>query len=291
MKNTKLWTLLRGIKTFLWTRSLQRAKFIWYEADMEVEKMDNDMLLTQLGYFGHHTEKALKHHNRGTRGKEKRDKLELLVSEAIKRGIKEDEVFQWAKHLIEYFDTNKEIYIKKTDEIKIHPYKDKILKSIRERTTVRFWQPKEVEDRIIEDILHTAMHSALSCNRQSIRFVVIKNKVENIVVGDSNNKSMFDKAPVTVYVADDSRFFPEKYGNALDVGGVCSMIQLAGSAYGISSTWMYYADFYNQDCIRKELNLAKYMYVYSVITLGYALDLQQKPKRFNNKQFIKWSKK
>jgi len=286
MKNTKLWTLLRSIKTFLWTRSLQRAKFIWYEADMEVENMDDDMLLTQLGYFGHHTEKALKHHNRGVRGKEKRDKLELLVKEAIKRGIKEDEVFQWAKYLIEYFDTNKEIYIKKTDEIKIHPYKDDILKSIRERTTVRFWQPKEIDDSIIEDILHTAMHSALSCNRQSIRFVVIKNKVENIVVGDSNNKSMFDKAPVTVYVADDSRFFPEKYGNALDVGGVCSMIQLTGSAYGLAGSWIYHSESYEQDNLKKELGFEKYMYIYSSITLGYPLDEQEKPPRYKSKSFI-----
>ena len=287
IKNTKFWIFLRSIKTFLKTWSLKRAMFVWYEASLDVESLDDDMLLTQIGYFGHHLEKALKHHNRGNRGLEKRKKLELLVNEAIKRGIKEDKVFNWAKHLIEYYDNNGGIYIKKIDKIKEHPYKNEILKAIRERTTVRFWQKKEVSDEIIEDILHTAMHSPLSCNRQSIRFVVVKNKIENMVVGDSNNKSMFEKAPVTIYVADDGRFFPEKYGNALDVGGVCAMIQLAASAYGLGSCWIYHSESYEQKSLKQKLGLKEYMYIYSSITIGYPLDSQDKPPRMVKKRFIK----
>lgn len=282
----KLIIYLKALKTFLRTKSLKRANFLIHELDMDVSKYDDDMLIAQLGYFGHHTEKALKHHNRADRGKHKRDKLELLLKEAQRRDIDEPKVLEWAKHLIEYYDINQEIYIKKIDDVKEHPQKDEILKFIKQRTTTRFWQPKEVDDKIIKDILETAMSSALSCNRQTIRFAVVKNKVENMVVGDSNNKSMFDKAPVTIYVADDERFFPEKYGNALDVGGVCSLIQLAASAYGVSSTWMYYADFYDQEKIRKKLKLDNYMFVYSVVSLGYPLDEQEKPPRCNIDRFI-----
>jgi len=283
MKNTKFWNLLRSLKTFLKTWSLRKARFVWYETRLDVENLDDDMLLTQIGYFGHHLEKALKHHNRGNRGLEKRKKLKLLVNEAIKRGIKEDKVFNWAKHLIEYYDNNQQIYIKKIDETKEHPYKNEILKAIRERTTVRFWQPKEVPDEIIEDILWTAMHAPLSCNRQSIRFVVVKNKLENMVLGDSNNKSMFEKAPVLIYVADDSRFFPEKYGNALNVGSVCSMIQLAASVYGLGSCWVYHSESYEQRKLKEKLGLQKHMYIYSSIMIGYPLDEQEKPPRMSKK--------
>ena len=286
MKNMKLWTALRVIKTLLWTKSYKKARFVWYEASFDIDNFDNDMLLTQIGYFGHHLEKALKHHNRGKRGIEKRNKLELLVNEAIKRGIKEDKVFKWAKHLIEYYDNNSEIYIKKIDSIKEHPYQNEILKAIKERTTVRFWQPKEVTDEIIEDILYTSMHSALSCNRQSIRFVVVKNKLENIKIGDSNNNSMFEKAPVLIYVVDDERFFPEKYGNALDVGGVCSLIQLAASTYGLAGSWIYHSESYEQYNLKKKLGLPDYMYIYSSITLGYPADMQEKPPRYSTKRFI-----
>ncbi len=277
---------LRVVRSFLQNKSFKRAKFLWYDLDIEVSKFDDDMLLAQLGYYGHHTEKALKHHNRGNRGQQKRDKLELLVNEIEKRNIEELKVINWAKHLVEYFDTNQDIYIKKIDEVREHENKDQILNFIRDRTTTRFWQQKEVDDKIIENILETAMSSSLSCNRQTIRFAVVKNKIENMIVGDSNNKSMFDKAPVIIYVADDERFFPEKYGNALDVGGVCSLIQLAASVYGISSTWMYYADFYNQKEVQKQLGLKEYMYVYSVVALGYPLDIQEKPPRYNIKKFI-----
>lgn len=277
---------LKALKTFLRTKSFKRANFLIQEQDMDVSKLDDDMFIAQLGYFGHHTEKALKHHNRGNRGKHKRDKLELLVKEAQKRELDEPKVLEWAKHLISYYDSNEEIYIKKLDNVKEHPQKDEILKFMKHRTTTRFWQAKEIDDKIIKDILETAMSSALSCNRQTIRFAVIKNKVENMIVGDSNNKSMFAKAPLTIYVADDERFFPEKYGNALDVGGVCSLIQLAASTYGISGSWIYHSESYEQNRLKKQLGFKNYMYIYSSITLGYPIDNQEKPPRCSIERFI-----
>lgn len=286
MKNNNIINYLRVIKTLLWTKSLKRAKFVWHDLDMEVSKLDDDMLLVELGYYGHHTEKALKHHNRSNRGEQKRNKLELLVKEAERRNIDEKRVLGWAKYLIEYFDTNKEIYLEQVTEIKEHKYKDEIIEFIQKRTTVRFWKAKEVDDKIIENILETAMSSALSCNRQSIKFSIVKNKIEDMVVGDSNNNSMFSKAPVTIYVADDERFFPEKYGNALDVGGVCSLIQLTANAYGLSGSWIYHSESYEQDKLKKELGFKDYMYIYSSITLGYPYDKQEKPPRFKKERFI-----
>lgn len=277
---------LKALKVFLITKSIKRAKFYIYEQEMNVEKYDDDMLLAQLGYFGHHTEKALKHHNRGNRGKHKRDKLALLVQEVQRRKIDEPKVINWALHLLEYYDENLDIYIKNIDERIEFPHKDEILHFIKARTTTRFWQPKEIDDDIIKDILETAMCSALSCNRQTIRFAIVKNEVNNMVIGDSNNKSMFDKAPVTIYVADDSRFFPEKYGNALDVGGVCSLIQLAASAYGISGSWIYHSESYEQEQLKRKLGFQDHMYIYSSIVLGYPLDKQEKPPRCNVSRFI-----
>lgn len=276
----KLIIYLKALKTFLRTKSIKRAKFLIYEQDMDVSKYDDDMLIAQLGYFGHHTEKALKHHNRGNRGKHKRDKLELLVKEAQKRDIKEPKVIEWAKHLIEYYDTNQDIYINKIDDIKIHPQKDEILKFIKQRTTTRFWQAKEIDDEIIENILETAMSSALSCNRQTIRFAVVRNKVENMVVGDSNNKSMFDKAPVTIYVAEDERFFNDLFETALDVGSVCATMMTAAHFYGIEGTWIYQDEYYGNIQLRDKLGFSNNHKIYSVITLGYPVDAQEKPPRF-----------
>ena len=282
----KILLILKVIKTYFKTFSLAKARFKWYSEETNVKAYDEDMLIAQLGYFGHHTEKALKHHNRGTRGKQKRKKLELLTREAERRNLREHQVTDWSKKLIDYFDNSDEIYIKRTDSIKTTPHINEILNLIRNRTTTRFWQAKEIDDKIIRDILFTAMHSSLSCNRQTIRFAIKKNTAKNIVIGDSNNQSMFKKAPVIIYVADDSRFFPEKYGNALDVGGVCALIQLAASAYGISGSWIYHSESYSQKKLKKELGFENYMYIYSSITLGYPLDEQEKPPRFSVDKFI-----
>jgi nitroreductase len=282
----KLIIYLKALKILLMTKSIKKAKFKIYVQDMEVFKYDNDMLIAQLGYFGHHVEKALKHQNRGNRGRHKRDKLELLVKEAQKRDLQEPKVIDWAKNIILYFDTSQEMYIKKIENIRPHPQKDEIVNFIKQRTTTRFWQAKEIDDNIIQDILETAMSSALSCNRQTIRFSVVKNKIKNMILGDSNNNSMFNKAPVTIYIADDNRFFPEIHANALDVGGVCSLIQLTASAYGISGSWIYHGESYDQNNLKKKLGFKKYMYIYSSITLGYPLDKQEKPPRCEINRFI-----
>jgi len=100
MNNNKFINFLRAFKNLLWSKSIKRSKFVWYDLDMEVSKLDDDMLLTELGYYGHHTEKALKHHTRGSRGQQKRDKLELIVNEVEKRKIDETNVINWAKYLI-----------------------------------------------------------------------------------------------------------------------------------------------------------------------------------------------
>lgn len=279
-------SLLRVIRVFFITRSYKRARFSWLELNLQADKMDDNMLIAQLGYFGHHTEKALKHHNRGNRGLFKRKKLEVLLNEALKRQLDEPMLLDWAQRLISHYDNSKEIYIERYEGDRISEHRDEFLTLIKDRTTTRFWLPEEVELDIIEKILETAIASPLSCNRQTVRFAITRNHVDDMVVGDSNNKSMFAKAPVTIYVADDPRFFSEKYGNALDVGGVCSLILVAAKAYGLSGSWIYHSESYEQKLLKKELGFEDYMYIFSSITLGYPLDKQEKPPRCSVKRFI-----
>ena len=288
LRNSKYMNFPRFLYTLMRTKSLRKAKFFMHERRTDVEKLDDDMLLAQICYFAHHLEKALKHQKRGNRGRFKRFKLELLLNEAKKRNIREDKVFNWAWKLIKYYDTSSDLYVRfiRDEEIKVHPFKDVILDAIKKRTSVRFWQPREVPDEIIEDILYTAVHSAMSCNRQTVRFVVVKNDPDKMVVGDSNNQSMFEKAPVVIYVADDGRFFSEKYANALDVGGICSMIQLAAHAYGLGTCWVYFCESYEQKKLKKKLGLKDYMYIYSAVLMGYPLDMAEKPPRFKKDRFL-----
>ena len=281
-----IFNLLRAFITLIKSKSLKKSKFVLHDLNLDVKNMDDDMLLTQIGYYGHLTEKALKHQNRGERGSARRNKLELLVNETQSRKLEEVKAVDWAKRIIHYFDNNKNIYIQRITDKKDYIKNNELLTLIKTRTTTRFWQAKKIDIEIIYDIISTAMNSALSCNRQSIRFAIVENTVENMVEGDSNNDSMFNKAPITIYIADDTRFFREKYCNALNVGGVCSLIQLAAAAYGLTGSWIYHCESYNQKKLKKQLKFTKFMYIFSSITLGYPLDKQEKPPRLSVKRFI-----
>ncbi len=51
MKNSKFWIFLRSLKTFLKRKFFKRARFVWYESSLYVENLDDEMLLTRIGYF------------------------------------------------------------------------------------------------------------------------------------------------------------------------------------------------------------------------------------------------
>lgn len=273
--------LARLIKVFLSYRTLQMVRFSFHCNRCDIHNFDNDMLVTQIGYFGHHLEKALKHHNRGNRGLAKRNRVEKLLLEYKKRQNADPKIADWCERLLYHYDHNPEIYINRISGNETNGENLYLLEFLRRRTTVRFWQNKEVNIKIVKDIVNTAhVSSPLSCNRQTIRVFMKRNKSQDI--GDSNNKSLFSKAPVALYVAHDDRLFSDFYETALDVGSFCSIVMIAAKAYGLEGCWIYDNELMKNKKFRKEISLPQHYRIYSTITLGYPLDRQEKPPRLSN---------
>tara|TARA_B110000971_G_C19981988_1_gene487803 strand:+ start:613 stop:1482 length:870 start_codon:yes stop_codon:yes gene_type:complete len=276
--------LTKIIVRFIRTKSKYRISFDYYSMRTDVDNFDSQMCVSQIGYYGHHVEKALKHQKRGKRGREKATRLQNLLDTYITRNDKDPVIIDWASRiLIEFAKTNHKIYVTKLVGEPI--IQNDVIDFIKTRTTVRFWKNKKISKEILEDILKTALTSSISCNRQSVKFLIKENTIDkNKGIGDSNNPSMLSKAPIVVYVSADSRFYSEKYGNALDVGGVCATLLLAAKAYGLSGCWIYTAETIDQKKVGDELGLERHDYIYSRITLGYPYDDQEKPPRsFVNK--------
>jgi nitroreductase len=273
--------ILRLIKILLFDRSLQKARFSFHQYRKDFAAFDDDLLVTQVGYFGHHVEKAIKHHNRGSRGQVKRDRLVSLLVEYRKRGSADQRLIQWAQAIVDYFDSKSEIYLEKIDPRQHAVERPELLDFLKSRTSTRFWQDRDISDEILDSIVNTALVAApLSCNRQTIRVHIARNRSR--AVGDSNNNSMFSKAPVLVYMLHDDRFFTDLYETALDVGSFGSMLMLAAKAYGIEGCWIYDNSVMNSRELRKKLGLRPHYRIYSTITLGYPLDQQEKPPRISN---------
>lgn len=285
--NIEFYSFLRIAKVLLYKRSIQASKFLFFQLRLDIINLDDDMLLTQIGYFGHHVEKAIKHQKKGKRGLDKRNRLFNLLTEANKRKINEKSILDWATNILSHFDNYKEIYIDRTFTVNKAQHKDEILSFMRNRTSVRFWQDKKLSNELIEEIINTAfISSALSCNRQTVRVVCVKN--DKYAEGDSNNKSLQEKAPHLLYLANDDRFFTDKFETSLDIGSFASSIMLAASACGAAGCWMYEGKFHNDDQLREKLGLSKDFYIYSLIAIGYPLDVQVKPPRVSVGRILKF---
>jgi nitroreductase len=282
MVNIGILNWLRLIKRLYIYKDFRRVKFEYYNFIDSFESIDDNMLMTQICYFTHHLEKSIKHNRKqdSKRGKDKRDKLSLLLKEYQKRNLTEDKIINWVKETCNYFDTNCELYINNNiDTIKFS--QEEIVNFIKNRTSSRFWIQKDVSIEVVEKIIELAYSAPTSCNRQEVRFLVKYNDIENINIGNSSNKSMFEKAPVVIYVVADERFFPEKYACALDVGSICQTLLLSMEAFGLRGTWIheYTPDFQKE--IKKKYKLKDYQHVYSSIVFGYPIDFTKKPPRLS----------
>lgn len=284
-------SVLRICKALLWKGSFQQARFLFYQLREDISNLDDGMLLTQLGYFGHHVEKAIKHQSRDNRGIDKRNRLEKLILECESRSIAETPMIEWARHIVNYFDTSNEIYIDRAVSGVFEPVglsSTDVLRFIEQRTSVRFWQARPISRDIISQIIEISLRSSpMSCNRQTIRVIAEEN--DDVFMGDSNNYSLRNKAPVLLYLLDDERFFTDKFETSLDVGSVCATIMLAASAFGVCGCWMYEKGFYKDKELRHRLDFPENYRVYSVIALGYPLDNQEKPPRIDISKTLKFA--
>ena len=282
-----LFLLLKLLIEYIKTKGRKRLIFLLYYLREDYSNFDDGILVTEIGYFGHHLEKALKHPCRGSRGSEKRNRLEKLLSEYERRESRNNSLIEWARHLINYYDNNKKFYLNRIEKFAIRERNETMIGYITKRTTTRFWQPKEVESAILDEIIDISLSAPISCNRQSIKFLVKKNVEQHMELGNSSNTSMIQKAPVVIYVAVDTRFYNEKYAPALDAGSVCSTLLLCAQAFGLYGCWIYAADSREvQNLFQKATEFSKYCIVFSALALGYPMDSPRKPPRVKNVGFM-----
>lgn len=112
-------------------------------------------------------------------------------------------------------------------------------KIVKERRSVRHWTDEEVSDEIIDKVLDSGLWAAHSCNLQSIRYAVIREK---------NAPGLFKggdipPGPVHLLVLQDERVYranplnPER-NRLLDAGAAAQNIVLTAHALGLGGVWL-----------------------------------------------------
>lgn len=112
-------------------------------------------------------------------------------------------------------------------------------KIVEQRRSVRHWTDEEVNDEVIDKILRSGLWAAHSCNLQSIRYAVIREKsAPGLFKGGD-----IPGGPVHILVLQDERVYRANPLNPvrnrlLDAGAAAQNIVLTAHALGLGGVWL-----------------------------------------------------
>ncbi len=123
---------------------------------------------------------------------------------------------------------------------------------VYERRSVRHWTDQEVPDSIIDKLMNTGLCAAHSCNLQSIRFLIVREKNEpGLFLG-----SDIPGGPVHIVLLQDERVYDANPYNPvrnrlLDCGAAAQNMVRAAHAYGLGGCWLTFTDKMIETLVRR----------------------------------------
>lgn len=118
-----------------------------------------------------------------------------------------------------------------------------IIHSLETRRSVRKYQPRQVEDALLDQVLHTGLYAASGMNTQKTVMVAVRDKETrdllsrlNAAVMGSNGDPFYGAPCVIVVLAD-----PERYTWVEDGSLVMGNLMEAAHAVGLGSCWIHRA--------------------------------------------------
>lgn len=261
----------------------------WQTRQRPPASLDDGILASLVRWHAHQTEKATKHPSQGSenpRGVAHSRALRRYLAELHQRNLPtHTNVVTWASHILaiydEWIDSPGAINQDKDQSIIAPdlPTAEQTLSLIKHRTSTRFWQPREVPETIVNQLLTAALQAPSSCSRMGWFFAAVRQPPLPNMRLAVNNKEMLRNAPLIIYFACFNNYYPERYAPALDVGGASQTLLLAAETFGLRGCSMYHSESFDQDALRHQLDLPSSAYIYLAVCLGYPADQPNKPAR------------
>ncbi|MEM7821607.1 MAG: nitroreductase family protein [Candidatus Aenigmatarchaeota archaeon] len=153
-----------------------------------------------------------------------------------------------------------------------------IFDCIMKRRSVRRFQKKEVDDKLIGVMLHMATQAPSAGNVQEWQFIVVKNEeIKKKLAEASLDQEFVAKAPVDIVVCADMEKIGLKYGErgtnlyfAQDTANATMIILLTATALGLGSCWV---GAFDEDDVKKILELPEKLKPVAIIPVGYAAEV------------------
>lgn len=147
--------------------------------------------------------------------------------------------------------------------------------------TVKKYEKREVDDKLIGVILHMANYADSAGNLQGWEFIVVRDpEVKKRLYKASLKLDVVRDAPVDIVVCADLKKYSLKYderGEYLyslqDTAGAINIMMITAQLLGLGTNWIRAFD--EQD-IKQTLGLPNELRPVGIITLGYPLEKSEK---------------
>ena len=158
-----------------------------------------------------------------------------------------------------------------------------MLDTIYDRRSIRKYQEKPVEEKLLNEILKAGIYAPSAVNKQPWHFVVITDKE---VMRDIKNlhpyASSLQTAPVAIMVCGDTNLEFAQNFYLTDCAAVTENILLAAKWLGLDTCWM---GIYPWEKTMKDFSdyfkLPENIKPYSLIAVGYGTETKSRPDRFD----------
>ncbi len=246
-------------------------------------RRDKDQLAQLIRREAHFIDLATKCDDKNYKSKSYAILKELLTDRHERKYDKGPDII-WAEKMLTYYESWS-INAKKVIISSAHKHDEdaesKLFSVIKERRSIRFWKKKPVPRSCLTKIIEAATYAPTAFNKMPWKFFVFENDPESMVEGSVTNGSMFEKAPVCIYVGIDERLYDEKFAPALDAGLAVQNMILEAHALGLGSCIIYQSEIIDQDALKNSFRIPEYYYVYCAVVLGYPNDAPKIPGRPN----------
>lgn len=152
-----------------------------------------------------------------------------------------------------------------------------LLEFMKGRRSIRNWSNEHVTKEYVNLLVEAASWAPSSCNRQTNRYIVIRNKrkIETISATVKGGRSFFNKAPILIVIVNDIRryqFPDEKYTPYQDSAAAVQNMLLMAHRIGLAACWASYASdtllILRERKVRKLLKIPYYYKISGIVAIG-----------------------
>ena len=155
--------------------------------------------------------------------------------------------------------------------------------AIMTRRSIRRYAPKQVPDRLVEDLLQAGAAAPSAGNEQPWHFVVITElKLLDEVPKFHRYAQMLKEAPLAILVCGDMTLERHEGYWVQDCAAATQNILLAAHAKGLGAVWLgIYPREHRVSGMRQLLNIPEHVTPFALISIGYPAEEKPPAQRYD----------